>query len=335
MKIGLFFPSYGDQYVTMTKDLYNDSRLIQEYFEEASCCLDTNFVKLCFASSENELAKTQNAYPALFLTSSSVAALLKNIGIDFSLVGGTGVGEYGALHTAGSLSLPDGLYLLSKLALFFNEELACTAYGSAAISGISDKEVVRLCDQINTLLKKPALYRASKWGATNSTVTGTQEALDQFKTELLALKTDLRPKIKTGSAQAGLFSPLASSLVTSLSPYLTKVDFKDCSLDWVAGTNGTIITDGPTLRKSFLSHMAQPVRIDKMMKTFEQVDCILVPSPGRKSAERLQELYPKKLILPIEAYDDIERVINILDQVKEPEVAQELPNEQEAAITSS
>ena len=44
MKIGMLFPGYGSQFVGMDKDLYDESRTFQEYFEEASNCLNVNFV---------------------------------------------------------------------------------------------------------------------------------------------------------------------------------------------------------------------------------------------------------------------------------------------------
>ena len=54
--------------------------IIQEYFEEASNCLNNNLIKLCFASSDAELSKMHNAYPAMFLVGASIAALLKQEG---------------------------------------------------------------------------------------------------------------------------------------------------------------------------------------------------------------------------------------------------------------
>ena len=73
MKMGILFPGYGSQFVGMGKELYDASRIMQENFEEASICLNNNFVKLCFASSDAELSKIEHAYPALFLTSFSIA----------------------------------------------------------------------------------------------------------------------------------------------------------------------------------------------------------------------------------------------------------------------
>src|SRR5690606_20836996 len=123
MKIGMVFPAQGSQFVGMGKELYDDSRIMQEYFEQASNCLDINFVKLCFASSDAELSILNHTYTSLFLVSSSLYALLKDAGIEPSIVAGYNIGEYAAMHAASSLSLPDGLYLLNKYANFYQDLL--------------------------------------------------------------------------------------------------------------------------------------------------------------------------------------------------------------------
>ena len=72
MKVALVFPGYGSQFVGMAKELYDESRLIQEYFEDASNCLNINFVKVCFASSENELGRLDTAFVSIFLVRFSI-----------------------------------------------------------------------------------------------------------------------------------------------------------------------------------------------------------------------------------------------------------------------
>src|SRR3989304_305540 len=105
MKIGLLFSGYGGQDVGMGKDLYDNSRVMQELFEEASNCLGINFVKLCFASSDAELSSLENAYVAIFLIEVSLYALLNESGVSADLFAGHDIGEFAALFSAGSLSL--------------------------------------------------------------------------------------------------------------------------------------------------------------------------------------------------------------------------------------
>src|SRR5436190_23732080 len=101
MKIGFIFPGYGNQFVGMGKELYDEFRIVQEYFEEAYNCLNINFVKLCFASSEQELATISNSHISIFLVGASLFALLKEQGIKCDLIAGYGIGSYTALFSAG------------------------------------------------------------------------------------------------------------------------------------------------------------------------------------------------------------------------------------------
>jgi len=45
----------------MGRRLYDQERIVQEYFEEAASCLERNFVNLCFSSSDADLMATANA----------------------------------------------------------------------------------------------------------------------------------------------------------------------------------------------------------------------------------------------------------------------------------
>lgn len=117
MKIIMLFPGYGSQYIGMGKEFYDQSRIMQEYFEEAAICLPINFTKLIFSSSDNDLKILSNAYPAQFLVSICLFKILEQEGIIPTHVAGMDIGAYAALFAARGISFPDALYLLSKLAL--------------------------------------------------------------------------------------------------------------------------------------------------------------------------------------------------------------------------
>ena len=100
MKLALLFPGYGSQFVGMGKELYDEYRIVQEYFEEASNCANINFVKLNFASSDAEISNLQNGNLSLFLTTVSTIYAIKNLGIEIDLVAGHGIGEFAAICCA-------------------------------------------------------------------------------------------------------------------------------------------------------------------------------------------------------------------------------------------
>ena len=131
----------------MAKELYDNSRIIQEHFEEASHCLELNFVKLCFASSDIELCKLNNAYPALFLIGTAVAEFLGNFGVEVDCLAGYGIGEYSAASFAGGLSFADGLYLLKKLANFYLDIRQGLDVKSVIIDGLSSRKLKQICTE--------------------------------------------------------------------------------------------------------------------------------------------------------------------------------------------
>src|ERR1700733_12339066 len=179
MKIALLFPGYGSQFVGMGKDLYDEYRIVQEYFEEASNCLNNNFVKLCFASSDSELGKMVNAYTALFLLGCSTYAVLKENGIEPDVVTGYNDGESAALFAAGCFSLPDGLYLLSKMCSFYQEHIDAMDVDAIRITNVSTKQIEDACERVSGAEGKAfiAIYNSP----TDHIVAGNRNQLSEIK----------------------------------------------------------------------------------------------------------------------------------------------------------
>src|SRR6266404_879736 len=134
----------------MGKELYDEYRIVQEYFEEAAHVLNINFVKLCFASSDTELSELVNAYTSLFLVGASTYAVLKEHGVTPDVVAGYNNGEATALFAASCFSLPDGLYLLNKFCSFYQEYIDAHTVDTMRVSGITTAQLEKMCQQIIT-----------------------------------------------------------------------------------------------------------------------------------------------------------------------------------------
>lgn len=104
MRKSVVFPGQGSQCVGMGKDL-KDKWIL----DKANEILGFDLKKLCFDGPEEELAKTENAQPAIF-TVSCAKFLEQNKTPD--CVAGHSVGEYAALFAAGSIDFETGLGLV-------------------------------------------------------------------------------------------------------------------------------------------------------------------------------------------------------------------------------
>ena len=119
MTIAITFPGQGSQAVSMGKALAEASPAAREVFEEVDEALGQNLSRLMFEGPEDELTLTENAQPALMAVSMAVCRTLEwEGGLALSsraaFAAGHSLGEYSALATIGSFSLPDAARLLKK-----------------------------------------------------------------------------------------------------------------------------------------------------------------------------------------------------------------------------
>lgn len=309
MKIGMLFPGYGSQFVGMGKELYDESRVMQEYFEEAFNCLNVNFVKLCFASSDAELSKMSNAYVAIFLVSSALQALLKEEGINADIVAGYNLGEYAALHAAGGISFPDGLYLLNKYANFYQEALVGLDAGVMRVQGISIKELAALCKKISSDDEHKvaiAIYN----GDADNVISGHTTALDQLRSQLAnedqVTCTDL-------PIEVGLHSDLMNPVKQALAIYLEKVDFKGLNMPLICTTDVCFLETGEQVRARIVEHIDTPVKWTKVIDELNDCDIIVEVGPGSALSTMAKEKYPDKMIVSINKRSDVQDLKKILE----------------------
>lgn len=316
MKVAMVFPGYGSQFVGMAKELYDESRLMQEYFEEASSCLNVNFVKLCFASSELELAKMDYAYESIFLVSSSIAALLKQENIVPDIVAGFGVGEYSAIAAAQGLSLPDGLYFLSKYAQFYQELLNSFSARIIKINGLESGKVEKLCAELST--EQDIVSVAMNLSDKETVVSGIQA-----RVELLAeaAKSAGAKKIEELPLDVGLHSSLMLPVVEQLAVYLEKVDFKDLNVPLVESLQAKKLLKGDVVRSYIMKKINHTIKWHSVVDALASYDVLIEVGPGSKLSVKLADRYPNKKVMAINKPADIEILKNILNQNKLDESA--------------
>ncbi len=299
MKIGMLFPGYTTQFVGMGKELYDNSRIIQEYFEEASNCLNINFVNLCFASSNAELAKISNAYLSLFLINSAIFAAIKNEGINIDIVAGQNVGEFAAIAAAKGFSFPDGLYIINKYAQFYSEHINGLSVKSLNVKGLNSKILKKLFAESSddSYITISAINSPDE-----HIITGHLEFIDEIKNDLKSLGATY---VKEYPIEAGLYCDLVQDIIPLIVMYLVKIDFKDLDTNFVSAVDGKIINSSEDVKKRFVKHSVSKIYFDKVMRHYADCDIILVPTPGDELAQLAKQYYPDKKIIIISKPEDI------------------------------
>lgn len=308
MKIGMLFPGYGSQFVGMAKELYDHSRIVQEYFEQASHCLDINFVKLCFASSDAELSKIEHAYPSLFLVGAATAAIVQELGVPIQYVAGHGIGEYAALCAAGGINFPDGLYLLAKLSHFYNNMRQDLDVKSVLVNGLPAKKLEDICKKLSSseACAQIAIYETK----TAHIVTGHTQAVDAVAE---SAENNGARRVKEADAIEGYHSSMLSEVLDQLKIYLTKVDFKDLRMPLISSVHGKEVVQGKKAQDMIMCQIIKPVYWTSVLKQFADADIIIVPAPSKTLVTEVKSYYPEKTVIGIETLSDIDELKKILN----------------------
>ncbi len=145
----IVFAGQGAQFVGMGKDLAEAFPASSELFERANSALGTDLRRICFEGPEEELTKTSNCQPAIFVVSIvCLAALRAELGeLNVSAAAGLSLGEWSALHMAGSLSFEDVLRVLEARGRFMQEACDASAGGMVSIIGLDMSAIEKICEE--------------------------------------------------------------------------------------------------------------------------------------------------------------------------------------------
>jgi len=145
MKIGLLFAGQGAQTIGMGKDLADKYPVAAEMCTHSDSILARALTAIMWGGPVEELTKTSNCQPALFLHSLAALFVLRELAGDFPIeaAAGLSLGEMSAHTAAGTFDFETGLRLVQLRGEFMDEACAATLGGMAAMIG-ADENSVRL-----------------------------------------------------------------------------------------------------------------------------------------------------------------------------------------------
>ncbi len=148
-KIGLLFAGQGAHVVGMGKDLADQFPAAANIFRNADDILGRKLSDIAWNGPLEELTKTSNCQPALFVHGLACLAILRELAGEFSIggAGGLSLGELTAHAAAETFSFEDGVRLVQKRGELMDEACAATVGGMAAMIGADENAVRQLADE--------------------------------------------------------------------------------------------------------------------------------------------------------------------------------------------
>lgn len=250
------FPGQGAQFSGMGKDLYENSALAKEMFNQANEILGFDIQKVMFEGTDEELKQTKVTQPAIFLHSTILAACLGDA-FQPDMVAGHSLGELSALVANKTLKFEDGLKLVYKRALAMQE--ACEAVPStmAAILGLEDQIVEEICATVDGVVV-PANYNCPGQLVISGSIPAVEEACVKL-TEAGAKRALLLP---VGGA---FHSPLMEPAREELAAAIEATTFSNPICPVYQNVTASAVTDPQEIKANLIAQLTAPVRWTQSM----------------------------------------------------------------------
>lgn len=255
MITAFLFPGQGSQAVGMGRELAQVFPAARETFQEADDLLDFHLSRLCWEGPEDELTLTRNAQPALLVHSVAVLRVLDGGAGTPILAAGHSLGEFSAHVAAGTLSFSDGLRAVRLRGSLMAATGAERAGGMAAVLGLEDAEVERICREISTEgeVVVPANYNAPGQVVISGDVAAVERAVEPLKE---AGARRVLPLKVSGAFHSPLMRPAAEGLREGL----LGLDFSPPVFPVVSNVTARPVSEGPEARELLLEQLTAPVR---------------------------------------------------------------------------
>ena len=148
MTTAIVFPGQGSQSVGMMTEFYEQYDYVKDVYNRASKVLGYDLWALIKDGPVEKLNQTEFTQPAV-LASGYAAYLvwIEQTSIKPEVVAGHSLGEYTALVATDAMSLEDGIKLVSERAKLMQQAVPEGEGAMAAILGLEDDVLVKLCEQ--------------------------------------------------------------------------------------------------------------------------------------------------------------------------------------------
>lgn len=255
------FPGQGAQFSGMGLNLYESSDAAKDLFHQANDILGFEISKIMFEGTAEELKETKVTQPAVFIHSTVLATVLDEK-FQPDMVAGHSLGEFSGLVANKTLKFEDGLKLVYQRALAMQKACEITPSTMAAVLGLDDETVEKVCSQI------PGIVVAANYNCPGQLViSGEIEAVEKACENLKEAGAKRALMLPVGGAfHSPLMEPAREELATAIEN--TTFNNPICPIYQNVSTKAVSLPD--EIQQNLIAQLTAPVKwtqsIQQMIK---------------------------------------------------------------------
>lgn len=294
-KVAFMFPGQGSQTVGMGQEIHEAYPEIQKLYDTANEVVGIDLRSIMFNGPKETLTETENAQPALLLSSIALNHLLEEENIKPSLVVGHSLGEYSALVAAKAISLEEALPLVATRGRLMEEAFPKGKGTMVAVLGLSVEQISEVIRPIDDEIVDVANINCPGQVVISGSVAGVEKAS-------ALLKKSGAKRVLPLNVSGPFHSRLMKAANEDFATYLNKVTIKDAEIPVYANVTANPVTNQGEIKELLLEQLYSPVRFEESIRNMmkQDIDAFVEVGNGKVLSGLIKKIDRKTTVFNVQ-----------------------------------